>query len=150
MIYPSQCSIPRLIPLFCSNDARWYPLLGPDEEHEGKAPIEVDSEEDFLGEYLQYVYCVCVHTRYCTVRVWHTGLSVEYPAQARALYPAIAWYRSALIPHPPDYFFLKNTTDYYTSLSFALFPIPRLSSPPFPSLHLPYLTLPYLTLPYFT
>ena len=62
MIYPSQCWISRLIPLFCSNDARWYPLLGPDEEHEGKAPVEVDSEEDFLGEYLHYAYCVCAYT----------------------------------------------------------------------------------------
>ena len=29
---------------------RWFPLYGPGEEDEGKAPIEVDSEEDFIGE----------------------------------------------------------------------------------------------------
>jgi hypothetical protein len=46
-------------------DPRWYPLLGPDEEHEGKAPVEVDSEEDFLGEFiirsLHKLRCVCTY-----------------------------------------------------------------------------------------
>ena len=28
---------------------RWTPLFGPDEEDEGKSPLEIDSEEDFLG-----------------------------------------------------------------------------------------------------
>jgi hypothetical protein len=44
--------MPRLIIPFRSFDPRWHPLLGPDEEHEGKAPVEVDSEEDFLGEFI--------------------------------------------------------------------------------------------------
>ena len=28
---------------------RWTPLFGPEEKHEGIAPIEIDNEEDFLG-----------------------------------------------------------------------------------------------------
>ena len=40
---------------------RWFPLYGPGEEDEGKAPIEVDSEEDFIGE--RESVCLCVRER---------------------------------------------------------------------------------------
>lgn len=35
--------------LYTSYDNRWFPLHGPDYEDEGKPPLEIDAEEDFLG-----------------------------------------------------------------------------------------------------